>query len=74
MCHDFLGSKYTMNPPSGTYILKQLGGDHFNFSSDFPSDRNTKSQLGSRQMSNLVETHTLKGLILECLIFDAHNY
>lgn len=46
--------------------------NHFNFLADFSSSYKMESHVGSGKMSNLVETHILRGLTLECLMLDAH--
>lgn len=47
--------------------------DHFNFPIDFPNDHKMASQLGATRMSNLVETHLQRGLMMENLMFNAHS-
>lgn len=47
--------------------------NRFNFLVEFSDDHKMESQVGSKKMSNLVETYMLRGLMLERLMFDVHN-
>lgn len=42
------------------------------FSLDFPNDHHMVAHMGARQMSNVLETHMLRGFLIERAMFEAY--
>lgn len=68
-------TKRTMTPSFwNTYFdAESYVGGHLNFTSYFLNDYTMAIQMGFMHMSNLVETHMLRNLMIERLMFDAQS-